>query len=306
MSHKHWLQIGVLGSLLAICLPTAWGQVNSYNTSASGDWETAGSWSLGVAPGTTQTAIFLTNATTKTVTISSTTPSGNLTISNLTVSAPSGSANTLFINGNSLEIIRSFTNLARGTVTVTNGGFHVKNGTVIEGQVEIQQSASMTSTGLFQISKTSGASGTLTISGGDARINGSGTEMVVGRSGTGRLLMSAGTLVIQNGSSLIVGRSSGDGFGVGTISVSGGVTTNSVTTTVGQHHGNLILSGGEWVQQADITLGVAGGGAAGQGTLSVLGGTYRQTAGAISLGVATSGGAHLGRLIGRASCRERV
>ncbi|MCG3148723.1 MAG: hypothetical protein PCFJNLEI_02168 [Verrucomicrobiae bacterium] len=259
-------------------------QNNSYISGSSGIWQTGGNWSLGVAPDGTQTAVFLTNATTKTVTIDSSTPSGNLTISNLTVSAPVGSENTLFINGNSLEIIRTFTNFARGFVTVTNGGFHVKNGTVIEGRLDIQQGASMTSTGTFLISRATGASGTMTISGGDVRINGSGSEMAVGRSGTGWLQVSNGTLVIQNGS-LVVGRQTGGGPGTGTISVNGGVVTNTVATTIGSNHGNLLISGGHWVQQADIILGQGGGGAPGQGTLSVQGGTYQQTSGAMTIGV---------------------
>jgi len=68
----------------------------SISSAATGLWQTSSSWSLAVPPSTTsQTGIFITNAASKTVTINSSTPSGNMTINDLTVTAPSGAINTL-------------------------------------------------------------------------------------------------------------------------------------------------------------------------------------------------------------------
>jgi len=75
-------------------------QINSWTNPSRGFWDDAESWSLGVRPANSQ-SVFITNVPSKTVTIDSYT-SGmyleSLTISNLNVSAPDGSTNTLFLN----------------------------------------------------------------------------------------------------------------------------------------------------------------------------------------------------------------
>src|SRR5580704_7959540 len=60
---------------------------NSWNTSASDKWETAGDWSLGVSPTNTQ-SIYITNSLSKIVTIDSTTAgsfSDTMTVNDLSL-----------------------------------------------------------------------------------------------------------------------------------------------------------------------------------------------------------------------------
>ena len=73
---------------------------NSWTNAASGKWEGAANWSLGKAPDQFHT-IIISNAASKTVTVDATTSGSfatTLTNLNLTVSAPSGTTNTLFLN----------------------------------------------------------------------------------------------------------------------------------------------------------------------------------------------------------------
>src|SRR5580704_11662291 len=89
----------VSGSVTGTFLSSVKAQVNSYTNSANGKWEDSTNWSFGGPPASTQ-SIFITNAITKTVTIDATTTNSpfTLTINDLTVSAPAGSTNTLFLN----------------------------------------------------------------------------------------------------------------------------------------------------------------------------------------------------------------
>src|SRR5215831_5314455 len=60
----------------------------------SGSWADTNNWSGHSAP-TDTSAVLITNANTKTVTIDGNTPSGDLTVASLKISGPSGSTNTL-------------------------------------------------------------------------------------------------------------------------------------------------------------------------------------------------------------------
>src|SRR5580658_8888221 len=91
----------------ALCILTsglfsgvAQAQTNSWANPSRGFWDDAESWSLGVRPTNSQ-SVFITNAPSKTVTIDSYTSGTypeSMMISNLTVSAPGGGTNTLFLN----------------------------------------------------------------------------------------------------------------------------------------------------------------------------------------------------------------
>ena len=79
---------------------------NSWIGASDGKWETSTNWSLGVPPSITDAADFITNATTKTVTVDATTSGSfpdSMTISNLAIGAPSGSTNTLFLDNAGLN-----------------------------------------------------------------------------------------------------------------------------------------------------------------------------------------------------------
>jgi hypothetical protein len=97
ISLRYW-HIGALFVSNLGCAVDIRGAPDSWtNTAATGLWQDATKWSLGVAPTSTHTATFITNVNTKTVTINSATPAGNLTISNLTLRGLGGSTNTLQI-----------------------------------------------------------------------------------------------------------------------------------------------------------------------------------------------------------------
>lgn len=144
---SSWLQTGVVLSLLiATRLPAQALTTNSW-TDGSDKWETPGNWSLNLAPSTNgQSAILITNAGNNTVTIDATTvgvPS-TMTISNLLVSAPSNSTNTLFLNNagsiTPLRVRRGVKIGSGGSVVITNsvlrvdglsGGEYEVDGTVM-------------------------------------------------------------------------------------------------------------------------------------------------------------------------------
>ncbi len=88
------MAMGLLGGSLA-CRA----QTNNWTSPSSGHWEDA-SWSLGILPAANQ-SVMITNAGSKAVGIFPTTPAnfpGSMTVSNLMVSAPGGSRNTLLLN----------------------------------------------------------------------------------------------------------------------------------------------------------------------------------------------------------------
>ncbi len=80
---------------VSICTPVL--ASNNWTNSASGLWQVTNNWSSGRAPDTTSGQVLITNANTKTVTIDAATPAANLTINNLTLSAPPGATNTLLL-----------------------------------------------------------------------------------------------------------------------------------------------------------------------------------------------------------------
>jgi T5SS/PEP-CTERM-associated repeat protein len=130
---------------LAIAPANSW-------TDGSGKWETATNWSLGSAPSLYDSADYITNANSKTITIdaaTTNTPSA-LTIYNLIVSAPLGSTNTLSLpNAGAATPLQVLASL-----TIGNGGaLSVSNSALVAGSV--------TNAGLIQAN-----AGTLTFLGG--------------------------------------------------------------------------------------------------------------------------------------------
>src|SRR5437016_2323343 len=74
-------------------------QPNNWTNSATAAfWQDPSRWSLGVPPSSVnQAGIFIIDSVSKTITINSATPAGNLTINDLTLSAPGGQVNTLLM-----------------------------------------------------------------------------------------------------------------------------------------------------------------------------------------------------------------
>src|SRR5438093_1270708 len=95
--------------LLSCVTARAANTTNRWTNSVSSFWRVATNWSAAALPSTNVTFILITNANTKTVTIDSATDASNLTVTNLTISAPTGATNLLRL------------------VDVTNGPLHVLN-----------------------------------------------------------------------------------------------------------------------------------------------------------------------------------
>jgi hypothetical protein len=100
----------IVASVLAFTSTSVWAQINSWINPASGNWQDATSWSLGVLPNSSQ-SVMITNSGFKAVAIQSSTPvdfPGSMSVSNLTIASPTNSANTLLLNfvgaGNPLVI----------------------------------------------------------------------------------------------------------------------------------------------------------------------------------------------------------
>jgi T5SS/PEP-CTERM-associated repeat protein len=114
--------------LLAVVISSAGqAQTNIWANTAGGKWETGANWSRGTAPSIADTADFVTNANSQTITIDATTSGGfpsTMTISNLTMSGPLGSTNTLFLNNagtnTPLHVLGSALTLDRNGVMVVN------------------------------------------------------------------------------------------------------------------------------------------------------------------------------------------
>src|SRR6266705_3432818 len=91
---------------------------DQWTNSTDGLWAAAFNWSSNEAPNSTYNLTLITNAGSKTVTMDAATPLTNLTIQSLTLSAPSGSTNTL-------ALVDLTTNVAlqmSATLTVDRGG----------------------------------------------------------------------------------------------------------------------------------------------------------------------------------------
>jgi len=76
---------------------SAQGSTNSWNVASGGSWEQAADWSQGVTPSASNAMVLVTNAVSKSVTVSSNTftaAPGSVTNFGITVSGPSGSTNT--------------------------------------------------------------------------------------------------------------------------------------------------------------------------------------------------------------------
>ena len=101
---------------------------NSWVSASSGLWGTAGNWNAG-RPTNTQSLILITNASTKSVTIDASTPTANRTVSNLTVSGPAGTVNTLQLSNagtaTPLRILDAFVLSTNAVLVITNSALRL-------------------------------------------------------------------------------------------------------------------------------------------------------------------------------------
>ncbi len=247
---------------------------DSWIAGSSGWWRTGGNWSSNAAPDSSFSLVLITNAASKTVTVDAATPSANLGIQKLTVSAPSGATNTLELVD--LDTNQPFT--LSGTLSVAVGGaLRVTNSaltidgtsgailSVAAGRMTIEDGAIVdcTTTTASKIGTLSGASGIVGINGGTLLL----FQMQLGAASG-----SQGNLQVSNGllncsSLLTLGQSFNS---TGLLSVAGGtlLVTNDLTKVGNLGAGQLNVSGGQ-ARFAFLSMGENSGAS---GTVSLTGG----------------------------------
>ncbi len=263
---------GVIAILLLTLTVTAQAQLtNSWTNSASGFWQGAANWSLGVAPSNNQAIVGITNANTKTVTINANDSGvpGRMTISNLVIVGFGPDTNTLQLDNaltsRPLIVLNEFALFTNAVLVVSNsalrvdgllgGRFNVDGATVLIDGLVVATNAE-TRIGHFFASSYTMNSGTQQV-----------RDVFLGDSPTGN-----GTLTVAGGvstlsSNLNIGETAG---GTGTVWVTGGqlVVTNAQTNIGFGGSGQLTVSNGTVVTR-EVFLGSASGS---QGTLTVAGG----------------------------------
>ena len=258
----------MIGYLTISCHLASYGQTNSWINSGPDKWEDASSWSLSTAPGIGDASDLITNAGNSTVTNDAATAAGfpaTMVISNLTVSAPSGSTNTLVLSN-----LGTITPLViHSSVVIGPGAFLLMTNSLLsldgatDGALSLDSSATLYDSAILlntNVAMTVGSVGigTLLAAGGSNTLSG---DVYVGYStnSVGSVVLAAGQLVMSNGN-VAVGF-----YGSGQIIVSNGMLM-SVTNV--------------FVPPTGILLGAT---ASANGTLTVLGGTCWEN-GHLSLG----------------------
>ncbi len=259
---------------------------NSWTNAAGGKWEMAVNWSLG-APNISQPGLMITNANTKTVTIDAVTTNtpGAMTINTLTVSAPPGTTNTLFLNhagaATPLQLLNGLTLDTNGALAVNNSALTATNGLA-----------------QFIVGNT-GGNAALTITNGGA-LNTAGPAYVGGNLGNG----SSTNTVMLAGNNSVWNCSQGGNFDVGLgwnsvdnsiIITNGARLTTTGTCNIGAYNGSSSGSsnavsiagpGSTWLGTGLIRIG---DGSIGQGNQLRIGGGGSFTSGGAIIG--NNGGA---------------
>ena len=267
---RTFLLMGITLPCLAQAAENTWTNINS------GKWETNSNWSLGVAPSISQSFTSITNAPSKTVAIDAVTETfpGTLTISNLTLFAPVGSANSLFLNnpgtGTPLRVLRSIFLNARSTLVLFSNAVVEAAAAGLGDTLNVADGAFVNVLG----------GGSLIVTNGTMFIGSPGNCDIVLNTGTIRALsfslgnLGAGTFTFQAGlaevrSALTLAPS---GLSTGTIWMSGGqlVATNALTTIGDGGVGRLILSNGI----VNVSTALVARFSFSSGTLAVAGGTF--------------------------------
>jgi T5SS/PEP-CTERM-associated repeat protein len=204
----------------------------------TGKWETSGNWSTGVTPSDADPADLITNAATKTVTIDATTVLSNnvngcLTINYLSVSAPTGSINTLALNNmgtvSTPLLVKGPVFLGGGgIITVTNSELEVDTtgggpegldgalvGVVGSGNRLIVSNGGEVFNGYGYIGYGSSASNNTAIISGSGSVWSNGNDLTIGDSGqANQLIITNGGAVFDNNGYLSYSRSSSDNSAV--------------------------------------------------------------------------------------------
>src|SRR5579862_9249333 len=243
----------------------------------TGRWDTATNWSLLAVPTNTQSAVFIINAPSgtniRTVTVDSTTSPASLTISNLTVYAPGGKSNILFLGNaglaQSLDILNSLTISNGGALQVSNSAVRVDAlsggaingaGLNIDGVVTLNLGSSLTATNAYTTLGNVSA-GRMTLLGGTATVVELDLGNNVGAAGT--LTVAGGQLSVTNFPNSFFSGEIFLGFGgVSQMTVTNGTVLAQGIVVASDSPGTLTVSGGtvSLTESLDISqnLGTAG------------------------------------------------
>src|SRR6266404_2323732 len=209
-------------------------QTNSWTAASDGSWQDGVKWSLAVAPDTAQSAL-ITNEGSKTVvidSITSSTFSNTMTVSNLTVSGTGTATNTLFLSNSGtnipLRIHDSLTIATGGNLRMTNAVVFLEG--LVDGAFTLEGSATLADSQVLLSSNVALAVGTtngglLSIAGGTNVISG---DVFVGfpTNSTGTISIAGGLLRQTNGYTVI-------GFyGSSQLVMSNGILQASVTNLI--------------------------------------------------------------------------
>jgi hypothetical protein len=261
-------------------MANSYGQTNSWTSTAQpgGFWDDAFNWSLGT-PSVNHSANLITNAPSKTVVIDECVlqfSPGSTTISNLTLSAPTGSINTLSLTNTpdtgctgvpQLTVVNDVTIHSGGVLSVdTNATLRVLG--VAGGAFNIDGEARLGNAGMIVSTNVTTFVG-LTVAGNLTMSGGTGLflDLAVASNATslGTLTVGGGTLVASN---LSV---AGSPDSTGAVWVTGGsLTATNTTTSIGSSGvGQMTVSNG-LVAARNLTVGR---GAGSHGTLTIAGGS---------------------------------
>ena len=236
-------------------------QVNSWDSPVSGHWEDS-SWSLGILPAANQ-SVMITNEGYKAVGIFPTTPTNfpaAMTVSNLTISATTGSANTLLLNyfgtavplnvlsncsiiGTNGRIVSLYSGLQVGgsLTVVTNGSFAQEGGVTIvtNAAFGVDGGSIAVTNAVLRLAGVEVTSGSFDQTGGSL----SAQSLAIGSGGFG---LDGGMASI--GSINVSGYSP---FSAGGISLNDGVLTG---TNVSVHNGGILQSSGQCIVNGQLSL----------------------------------------------------
>ncbi len=304
MKAKRWYAVFV-GLVLLTGTTTHSQTTNRWTNDVAGTWwwHTPENWSAG-APASNQ-RVLITNANTKTVRIAGVGPGTCSTVSNLIISAPVGTTNTLQLDD--FESPGVF--VIRDSFTLTSGGAFVQNaatarvdavsllptftvdgslllngGLLIATNLFLSSYIGSTGTGQMTVSNglwwaqsvyvgySAGSRGLLTIAGG-TNVFASSFNIGYNSNATGTVYVTGGVLSLPFSTSYV-------GYtGVGCATVSNGLW-NSGTLYVGYGGGNstLTLAGGTTIARNQMLVGVFG-----RGAVWIVGGELIATNGTTSI-----------------------
>src|SRR6267142_1253389 len=241
-----------------------------WNNSSSGLWSSASNWSSNQPPDSTFALILITNANTKTVTVDATTPSTNLAIQRMTISAPVGSLNTLALAGvgtnRPLQLSFGLTVDGGGALTLTNSALNSTGVSVNRGGALNATNSILLETGVLSTFEI--VNGNVWLDSG--LIDCSAIQSVR----VGRTNNAAGVLNLHGGMllapALQVATSTAS---QGTLNLSGGGATFAFLSVGNNANGLLSVSGGQLTTNPRTTNDWFQIGGAGAGQFNLTGGT---------------------------------